>query len=187
MNFFDWPDEKALPWSMDSTQSGMAWWFIWQCITWYSWTNTLAILDNRQLGKNLKSWFPVPSLFMYLCIYLAVLGLHWLMHFSLILVSRGCSPTAVHSLLIVAASLVMDHRLWGIQASVIMMHGPSCPKAYGIFPDQESNPCLLKMDSLPLSYKRSPAVPILNFSVPIQLFLYYQPNKSVEYVAITFM
>lgn len=63
------------------------------------------------------------------------------------------------------------------------MHGPSCPKAYGTFPDQESNLCSLKMDSLPLSYKRSPAVPILNFSVPIQLFLYYQPNKSIEYTS----
>ena len=68
-----------------------------------------------------------------------------------------------------------------------MMHGPGCPKACGIFPDQELNPCLLQMDSLPLSYQGSPAGPILNFSVPIQLFLYYQPNKSIEYVAITFL
>ena len=27
--------------------------------------------------------------------------------------------------------------------SVVVAHGPSCPVAYGIFPDQGSNPCLL--------------------------------------------
>ena len=65
---------RPLPWRLDSTQSGMARWFTWQCITRYSRTNTLAILDNRQLDKSLKSWFPGPSLFMYVCIYLAVVG-----------------------------------------------------------------------------------------------------------------
>ena len=123
-------------------------------------------------------------IFIYVCMYLSGCGgLHWLMIFSLTLVSRGYPVAAGHSRLSAAAPLVVDHRLSSIQASVIMTHCPSCLKARGIFPDQESNPCLLQMDSLPLSYQGSPAGPILNFSGPIQLFLYYQPNKSIEHVA----
>ena len=42
-----------------------------------------------------------------------------------------------------------------------MVHGLSCSMAYGIFPDQGSNPCLLHLfhwqaDSLPLSHQGSP-------------------------------
>ena len=39
-----------------------------------------------------------------------------------------------------------------------MVHGLSCPTVCAIFPDQGSNPCLLgwQVDSLPLSYQRSP-------------------------------
>lgn len=42
--------------------------------------------------------------------------------------------------------------------SVVAAHEFSCPTAYGILPDQRSNPCLLHQqeDSLPLSFQRSP-------------------------------
>ena len=42
--------------------------------------------------------------------------------------------------------------------SVIVAHGPSCSAAYGIFPDQGSNPCPLhwQADSQPLRHQGSP-------------------------------
>ena len=64
---------------------------------------------------------------------------------------------------------------WGAQASIVVgsvgvaprlqstdsigaVHGLSCSAAYGIFPDQGSNPCLLQwqVDSLPLSHQGNP-------------------------------
>ena len=47
----------------------------------------------------------------FLSLYLAVLGLHCNMGFSVIVVSVDHSLFAVRGLLIVAASLVADHRL----------------------------------------------------------------------------
>ena len=46
----------------------------------------------------------------------------------------------------------------GPWASVAVAQRLSCPRACGIFPDQESNPCLLhwQVDSLPLSHQESP-------------------------------
>ena len=38
----------------------------------------------------------------------------------------------VHGFLITVASLVAEHRLWGTWASVVVVHGLSCPKAGGI-------------------------------------------------------
>ena len=41
----------------------------------------------------------------------------------------------------------------------VLAHGLSCSALYGIFPDQESNACLLRRqaDSLPLSHQGSPS------------------------------
>ena len=36
-----------------------------------------------------------------------------------------------------------DFSTCGAQASVVVVHGLSCPTPCGIFPDQGSNPCLL--------------------------------------------
>ena len=50
-------------------------------------------------------------------------------------------------------SLVAEHGVWALgmwqSGSVVVAHGLSCPMAYGILQDQESNPCLLhrKADS----------------------------------------
>ena len=46
-------------------------------------------------------------------------------------------------LLIVVASLVAEHRLWGTQASAVVVHGLRCPEACGIFPDLGLNQCPL--------------------------------------------
>ena len=50
---------------------------------------------------------------LYICnfIYLAVLGLQRFKGFSLVAVGRGCSGVAIHRLLIVVASLVVEHWL----------------------------------------------------------------------------
>ena len=76
-------------------------------------------------------------------------------------------------LLIVVASLVAEHRLWGARGSVVVVpepwstgsavtaHGLRCSVACGIFLEQGSNLRLLHLlhwraDSLPLSHQGSP-------------------------------
>ena len=49
------------------------------------------------------------------------------------------SLAAVCGLLIAVASLVLEHKLSGGWASVVVAHGLSHPAACGIFPDQGSN------------------------------------------------
>ena len=48
--------------------------------------------------------------------------------------------------------------------SVVVAHGPSCPAACGIFPDQGLNPCPLhwQADSQPLRHQGSPAATLRN-------------------------
>ena len=69
---------------------------------------------------------------------------------SLVMVKGGCSPVAVHRLLMAVASLAVEHRLQGTRASVvlapgiqspssILAHRLSCSTACGIFPDQGWN------------------------------------------------
>ena len=51
--------------------------------------------------------------------------------------------------------------------SVVVSHGPSCSAAYGIFPDQGSNPCPLhwQADSQPLCHQGSPWAAVLYLGV----------------------
>ena len=60
---------------------------------------------------------------------------------SLVAASRGYSLVVVCRLLTGVASLVAEHRLPGVKASVVVGYRFSCLKACGIFPDQGSNPC----------------------------------------------
>ena len=64
-------------------------------------------------------------------------------------VSGRSSPAVVHGLLIVGASLVWSLGPW-VTGSVVGAHGPSCPTACRVFPDQELNLGLLhwQVDSL---------------------------------------
>ena len=50
---------------------------------------------------------------------MAVQALPCCVGFSLVVASRGCSVVVVHGLLILVASLVAEHKLWGRQASVV--------------------------------------------------------------------
>ena len=47
------------------------------------------------------------------------------------------------SFLVGVAFLIAEHGLEGAWASVVVVHGRTCPMAYGIFPDEELNPCPL--------------------------------------------
>ena len=49
-----------------------------------------------------------------MCLFLAVLGLHWCMDFSLVAVSGGYSLVMVAGLLIAVASLIVERGLWGV-------------------------------------------------------------------------
>ena len=65
--------------------------------------------------------------------------------------------------------------LCGAQASVVVVHGLSCPSTRGIFLDQRLNPCVLhwQVDSLPLNHWESPAIgkpPGGNFFFNLYLF-----------------
>ena len=74
---------------------------------------------------------------------------------SLVAVSGGSFLVVVFRLLIVVASLIVEHRLWDTWASVAVACGPqsegsgvvvqelSCPVTCKIFLDQGLNPCPL--------------------------------------------
>ena len=64
---------------------------------------------------NLINWFMI----------LAVLGLLCCTRFSLIVASRGYFLVTVLGLLIAVASLVLEHKLKGVRASIIWAHGLS--------------------------------------------------------------
>ena len=79
--------------------------------------------------SNLKKKY---YLFIYLCLCWVFVAMCRL---SLVVASRGYSPAEVQGLLIAVASLV-EHWALGVQVSVVVRQGLSCPKARGILPDQ---------------------------------------------------
>ena len=92
---------------------------------------------------------------------------------------------AAHELLFVLVSFVVEHRLWGMWASVVavprlkstgsivVVHGLSCSAAYGIFVDQGLNLYLLhwQVDSLLLSHQGSPLIFIYAYKFPLPFFI----------------
>ena len=109
-------------------------------------------------------------------LFLAALGLCcWVQTFASCC-EEGLLSSCGGRFLIVVASLV-EHRLWGTQASVVVAYGLSscaspalehisvvvvhwlsCPVAFGIFQDQRSNWCPLhwQADAQLLNHQRSP-------------------------------
>ena len=67
------------------------------------------ILGVRE--RKLKPWDTSKAFLIYFILFLAVLGLYCCMGFSLVAVIRGYSLVAVHGLLIVVASLAVEHKL----------------------------------------------------------------------------
>ena len=64
------------------------------------------------------------------------------MGLSLVAVSRGYSPVAVHGLLIAVVSLAVEHRIWST-GLIVVAHRLNCPVECGISPEKGSNPCPL--------------------------------------------
>ena len=95
-------------------------------------------------------------LILFIYLFLAVLGLHYCTDFSLVVATRGyslvCSPWTSH-----CRGFSCGVRAPDGQVSVVVAHG-LWSMAYGIFPEQGLNPCLLhwQADSSPLSHTGSP-------------------------------
>ena len=136
----------------------------------------LSSITSHELLNFSKSQYSFfLNLFIILFYFLALLGLHCCVAFSLVAVSRGSSLVSVRELLIAVAALAAEHRLQGMWTSAVVTpglwstaltvvtHRLSCCKACGNFLDQGSNQCLLhwKANSLPLSHKGSPNLSIL--------------------------
>ena len=60
---------------------------------------------------------------MFIYLYLAVWGLCCFMGYPLVAMSGGYSPVAVHELLVVVASLIVEHRLEGPWAQWLWPRG----------------------------------------------------------------
>ena len=103
-------------------------------------------------------------LFIYLFIYVFIYFYFWLCWvfisvrgLFLVVASGGHSSSWC-----VGLSLSWPLSLWSTSSrcagSVVVVHGPSCSAACGIFPDQGSNPCPLhwQADSQPLCHQWSP-------------------------------
>ena len=94
-------------------------------------------------------------LFIYFWLYWVFVSVRGL---SLVAASGGHSSSRCAGL---SLSRPLSLRSTGSRraGSVVVAHGPSCPAACGIFPDQGSNPCPLhwQADSQPLSHQGSPS------------------------------
>ena len=94
--------------------------------------------------KSHDLWFLIFLFFFYLfiCLFLAVLGLRSVRGLSPAVASGGHSSSRCLGL---SLSRPLPLRSTGSRCagSVVVAHGPSCSTACGIFPDQGSNPCPL--------------------------------------------
>ena len=108
-----------------------------------------------QCSMNVSVLASFLNLFIYylwLCwVFVSVRGL------SLVVASGGHSSLRCVGLSL-SRPLLLRSTGSRSAGSVIVAHGPSCSAAYGIFPDQGSNPCPLhwQADSQPLRHQGSP-------------------------------
>ena len=94
---------------------------------------------------NLGEWIWGNSFFFrkeFFRFLLAVLGLRCCAWAFSSCGEWGLLFVGMHGFLIAATSLIAEHGL-GTRASVVLVHGLSCSRSCGIFPDQGSNPCPL--------------------------------------------
>ena len=91
-------------------------------------------------------WFPFIFILPFFNIYFWLCWVFVAEHrLSLEVASGGYSLVMGWRLPTVVLSLVVEPRLWGAQASRVVMHGFNGSVACGIFPDQGLNPCLLQL------------------------------------------
>ena len=124
----------------------------------YSLQIPLVIALFRKQAWNLNSFFFFFNFFKFIyLLFMAVLGLRFCERAFSSCGKWGPLFIAVCGPLIIAASLVAEHRL---QTRMLSNCGsrPSCSAACGIFPDQGSSPCPLhwQADSQPLRHQGSP-------------------------------
>ena len=117
----------------------------------------MCLSGKMQLLNSIQAFFFflfLKNLFIYfwLCwVFVSVRGL------SLVAASGGHSSSRCAGLSL-SRPLLLRSTGSGHAGSVVVAHGPSCSVAYGIFPDQGSNPCPLhwQADSQPLRHQGSP-------------------------------
>ena len=99
---------------------------------------------------------------------MAVLGLRFLRGLSLVAPSGGHSSSRCAGLSL-SRPLLLQSTSSRRAGSVVVVHGPSCSTACGIFPDQGSNPCPLhwQADSQPLHHQGSPTITFLSGDVSV--------------------
>ena len=83
---------------------------------------------------------------------------------------QGLLFVAVCRLFTVVVSLVVEHGLYSVQASIVVAPGLCCLVACEIFPDQGSNLCPLhrQADSYPLDHKGSQVGPAFTSSLLVR-------------------
>ena len=108
-------------------------------------------------------FFLYVSFFFYMCLFF-LFNFFWLcwvfvsvQGLSLVAASGGHSSSRCTGLSL-SRPLLLQSTGSRRAGSVVVAHGPSCPAACGIFPDQGSNPCPLhwQADSQPLHHQGSP-------------------------------
>ena len=104
--------------------------------------------------------FVFLNFYLFIYLFMAVLGLRFCERAFSSCGKWGPLFIAVHGPLIIAASLVAEHRLQTRRVSNCGSRANCCSAAGGIFPDQGSNPCPLhwQADSQPLRHQGSPVV-----------------------------
>ena len=148
----------------------------WSCSLASTWSKKPSPPWSRNCHHN-PAKQQLDSSFLIIYLLLTVLGLRCCVGFSLAVASGVCSLVAGLGLLLAVAALIMEHQLWGVQASVLaasglksrgsqtlghsrnsVAHGLGCSAARGIFLDQEVNRVSWhrQADSLPLSHQESP-------------------------------
>ena len=120
-----------------------------------SYTLRSFISINGLIIKRSKHFF---KLFIYLFIYGCV-GSSFLRQGFLQLRQVGGHSSSRCADLSLLQPLLLRSTGSRWAGSVVVAHGPSCSTAYGIFPDQGSNPCPLhwQADPQPLHHQGSPA------------------------------
>ena len=117
---------------------------------------------------NRKSFLFLFYLFIWIFIYLFIyFWLCWIFvsvrGLSLVAASGGHSSSRCAGLSLSRPLLLRSTGSRRV-GSIAVAHGSSCSTAYGIFPDQGSNPCPLpwQADSQPLRHQGSPRKSFLN-------------------------
>ena len=103
-------------------------------------------------SSNLLFIYLFLCIYFWLCwVFVSVRGL------SLVAASGGHSSSRCVGLSL-SRPLLLRSTGSRRASSVVVAHGPSCSAAFGIFPDQGSNPCPLhwQADSQPLRHQGSP-------------------------------